>query len=585
MSDPVSALPPTFPALSLADAHARITAPGMPCEVIDTVIGGRACKTWKNAPPSLGAVLAWSRTHGQKIAFVHADERVTFEAHYRAASAFARHLFEAGVQKGDRVAIVMRNLPEWPVVFYGAAAIGAIVTPLNAWWTGPELAYAVQDSGASVLILDGERHARFGAELRVCPAVRRIHVSRPIAPLTDGREIDLADVIGAPDAWSDLLDLGPPPVAVDPDDDATLFYTSGTTGRPKGVLSTHRATNANIITALSANHRAFVRRGETPPVPGPDTPQPSGLISVPFFHVTGCVAILNPSLFGGVKLAMMRKWDAVEAFGLIEREKLAAAGGVPTVAWQLIEHPERDRFDLSSLVSLAWGGAPSAPELVRRIKEVFPASHPGQGWGMTETSGTFSGHSAEDFEHRPDSCGPASPVGVLEIRDATDGVTRLPTGQVGELWAYGPMVAKGYWNQPEATAATFVDGWVRTGDLARLDDEGFCYIVDRAKDMLIRGGENIFCIEAENVLYDHPDVMDAAVFGLPHPTLGEEPAAAVALKSGSMLDEAALIAFARATTAAYKVPVRIAIQHEPLPRNPNGKILKAELKRRMLEAG
>ena len=252
---------------------------------------------------------------------------------------------------------------------------------------------------------------------------------------------------------------------------------------------------------------------------------------------------------------------------------------MPTIAWQLIEHPARKDYDLSSLESVAYGGAPSAPELVRRISEAFPKSQPGQGWGMTETCATVTSNGAEDYVNRPDSCGPAAPVAELKIMDPADGETELPVGQVGELWAKGPMVVKAYWNKPEATAQTFVDGWVRTGDLARLDEEGFCYIIDRAKDMLIRGGENIYCVEVENVLYDHPAVMDAAIVGVPHKTLGEEPAAVVTLKPGAEATEQELRAHVAEHLAAFKVPIAVKFWHETLPRNPNGKILKNELKK------
>jgi long-chain acyl-CoA synthetase len=263
---------------------------------------------------------------------------------------------------------------------------------------------------------------------------------------------------------------------------------------------------------------------------------------------------------------------------IIERERVDATGGVPTIAWQLIEHPARAKYDLSSLVSVSYGGAPSAPELVRRIVEVFPGSAPGNGWGMTETTATFSSHTGKDYEARPDSAGPAAPVGDMQIRDPGDGVTLLPVGKVGELWVKGPQVVKLYWNKPEATAETFQDGWLRTGDLARLDEEGFLFIVDRAKDMLIRGGENIYCVEVENVLYDHPDVMDAALVGVPHKTLGEEPAAVVHLKPGGTAGEAELRQWVRERLAAFKVPVEVRFWPEPLPRNANGKILKTELK-------
>jgi len=264
------------------------------------------------------------------------------------------------------------------------------------------------------------------------------------------------------------------------------------------------------------------------------------------------------------------------ALQLIEREKVNQAGGVPTIAWQLLEHPSRSNYNLSSLDSIAYGGAPSPPELVRRVVEAFPASLPGNGWGMTETSATCTSHSGEDYAHRPGSCGP--PVAVCDLKvTGADGAS-LPAGEVGDLWARGPNVVKGYWNQPRATAETFVEGWVRTGDLATLDGEGFCTIVDRAKDMLIRGGENIYCIEVENVLYEHPAVMDAALVAIPHRTLGEEPAAVVHLKPGSHTTEEELRAFVGARVAAFKVPVRVVFWPEALPRNANGKILKSELK-------
>jgi long-chain acyl-CoA synthetase len=264
---------------------------------------------------------------------------------------------------------------------------------------------------------------------------------------------------------------------------------------------------------------------------------------------------------------------------LIEREKVSSTGGVPTIAWQLIEHPARSKYDLSSLVAVTYGGAPSAPELVRKIGETFPGSAPGNGWGMTETTATFTSHLGKDYENRPDSAGPAAPVGEMEIRDPADGVTVLPAGSVGELWVKGPQVVKGYWNKPQATAETFVDGWLRTGDLARVDEEGFLFIIDRAKDMLIRGGENIYCVEVENVLYDHPAVMDAAIVGIPHKTLGEEAGAVVTLKPGGVATEAELRAFVRARLAAFKVPVKIVFWPEMLPRNANGKIVKTELKK------
>jgi long-chain acyl-CoA synthetase len=390
----------------------------------------------------------------------------------------------------------------------------------------------------------------------------------------------LEDVIGKVNDWGRLPDQPLPDVALDPEDDATILYTSGTTGKPKGALGTHRNMTSNVMASGISATRNFLRSGQPLPEADPHKlPQRVNLLVVPMFHATGLSANLSPSMNAGGKIVLMRRWEAEQAMQLIEREKVGSTGGVPTIAWQLIEHPARNKYDLSSLTSVSYGGAPSAPELVRKIVEVFPASQPGNGWGMTETTATFTSHLGKDYENRPDSAGPAAPVGEMEIRDPADGKTVLAPNAVGELWVKGPQVVKGYWNKPEATAETFVDGWLRTGDLARVDDEGFLFIVDRAKDMLIRGGENIYCVEVENVLYDHPEVMDAALVGIPHKTLGEEPAAVVHLKPGGKADEAELKAFVRERLAAFKVPVKVVFWPETLPRNANGKIVKTELKK------
>jgi long-chain acyl-CoA synthetase len=576
-------LPPGWPAMSIAQAHALITQPGLPTEMAEETIRGVALKVWKNQPPTLRDVAEMAKTHGDKVFVVYEDERVTYDAFHRAVAAFAAELQAQGVVKGDRVAVIMRNVPEWVAAFYAAASIGAIVAPLNAWWTGPELEYGLTDSGTKVAVVDAERYERLAEHLPNCPDLKRVYVSREPDEIAHPYVSKLEAVLGGPNDWASLPDRPIPPVAIDTDDDATIFYTSGTTGKPKGALATHRAINTNIITVGAANARGFLRRGEMPPAPDPTLPQRSSLLSVPFFHVTGCFAVLNPTVFVGAKLVLMRKWDVIRAFELIEREKVSSAGGVPTIAWQLLEHPARANYDLSSLESVSYGGAPSAPELVRRLKEVFPKSQTGQGWGMTETCATVTSNVAEDYQNRPDSCGVAAAVAELQIRDPADGLTVLPAGEVGELWSKGPMNAKLYWNKPEPTAQTFVDGWVRTGDLAKLDDEGFCFIIDRAKDMLIRGGENIYCVEVENVLYDHPAVMDAAVVAKAHRLLGEEPAAVVTLKPGHEATEAELRAHVAERLAAFKVPVAVKFWHETLPRNANGKILKSELKKLFLD--
>jgi acyl-CoA synthetase (AMP-forming)/AMP-acid ligase II len=570
-SEPLIALPENWPAMPIAQAHALLTAPGTKFEMETIEIRGVPTRVWKHAPPTLRFLIEASRGHGDRLFTIYEDERVSYEATYRAVVALAARLVSLGVTKGDRVALAMRNLPEWPVAFFAATAIGAIMVPLNAWWTGGELEYGLADSGAKVLIVDAERHARLAEQYARLPVLEHVLVSRAAEPL-DGIASRLEDVIGTPHDWPSLPDATLPTVDIATDDDATIFYTSGTTGAPKGALGTHRNLMTNILSGGYAGARSFLRRGEAPPEPTPRV----GLTVIPLFHVTACSASMMGTIATGSTMIFMRKWDTIRAMEIIEREKVNLTGGVPTIAWQLLEHPDRDKYDLSSLEAIAYGGAPSAPELVKRIYTEFGAL-PGNGWGMTETMATVTSHSSEDYLNRPTSAGP--PVAVADLKIvAEDGVTELPVGEVGELWARGPMIVKGYWNKPDASAETFVNGWVRTGDLARLDEEGFCYVVDRAKDMVIRGGENIYSTEVENVLYAHPAVTDCALIGLPHRTLGEEPAAVVHLCPGCEASEAELQAWVRERLAVFKTPVAIRFVAETLPRNANGKILKKDLK-------
>ncbi len=568
--------------MSIAQAHHLLTAPGSPFEMEETDIRGVRTRAWKNVPPTLRDLFLLGRSHGAKEFVIYEGDRATYDGWARATLALAAELRAQGVQKGDRVALVMRNLPEWPVCFFAAVIVGAIVAPLNAWWTGGELEYGLVDCGAKVAIVDAERYERLTEHLPNCPDIERVYVARAASPgllddLANPKVRRLEAVIGKVNDWGALPEGVVPDVQLHPDDDATIFYTSGTTGKPKGAVGTHRNMSTNIGTAGMSVARAYLRRGEAPPPPDPNAPERVTLLVVPLFHVTGCCASLGPTVAFGAKLVLMRRWDVEGAMKLIQDEKVNGAGGVPTIAWQLIEHPARANYDLSSLESVTYGGAPSAPELVRKILETFPKSVAGNGWGMSETSATFTSNLAEDYENRPDSCGVAAPVGDMKVVNPI-GET-LPPGEVGELWAKGPQVVRGYWNKPEATAETFtVDGWVKTGDLARLDEEGFCFIIDRAKDMLIRGGENIYCIEVENVLYDHPAVMDAALVGVPHRTLGEEPGAVVTLKPGAEVTEEELRRFVAERLAAFKVPVKVVFWPETLPRNANGKIMKNELR-------
>ncbi len=564
----------SFPAMPLAQAHAMLTAPGQMFEMETVSVRGRDVRAWKNGPKRLIDLWAAAAPIGGRTFTVYGDERVTYDGWRRAAFAFSKTLIAAGVAKGDRVAIAMRNQTEWPVVFYGAALAGAVATPLNAWWTAGELAFAIRDCGARVLVMDEERFARLqprlvDLDLKTC-FVSRLEGEAPKDVTT------LESVIGTPADWDKLPEAGAPPVDIAPEDDATIFYTSGTSGKPKGALASHRAVTTPVMAQVLSQVRAFLRRGEAPPAPDPTAPQKVGLLAIPLFHVTGCFSSLNTTIAMGNRVVIMGKWDAEQALELIEREGVTLAGGVPTIAWQLIEHPSRASRDTSTIDSMAYGGAPAAAELVKRIKQAFPNCQPATGWGMTETCATFTHFAGEDYEHRPESCGPAIPVADMKVVDEAGHA--LPSGQVGELMVYGPHVVEGYWHRPEENAETFFDGWMRTGDLAKIDEEGFCFIVDRAKDVIIRGGENIYPAEVEGVLYEHPAIMDAALVPIPHPQLGEEAGAIVTLKPGRTATEDELKAHVAAHLARFKIPARVLTRDEPLPRNANGKIMKRELR-------
>ena len=570
-------------ATSVADVHTALTAPGQLFEMENLVIRGIEMRAWKNAPANLAAILTASRAHGDLDFLVFEDERTTFEEHFRLAATVAQRLIEAGVGKGDRVVIAMRNLPEWSVAFWGAAAAGAVVVPLNAWWTGPELEYGIQDCGATVAFLDEQRHERLRAHLDACPDLATIVVAQ--TPSWDGF---LGEVQGGDAALPAVAD------GLLPEDDATIFYTSGTTGRPKGALGTHRNICGNLISLVFSGARAAARKGAsaeqlaasagaTPPASDAKTPaRNSYLLSVPFFHATGCHSVLVANLAAGNKLVLMHKWDPGRALELIERERITTFGGVPAMVWQVLDHPDFASFDLSSVTSIGYGGAPAPPELLRRIEAMVPGRTPSNGYGLTETSSVTTMNVGVDYLAHPDSVGVPMPVVDVKLVDE-DGADIPPGGdRTGELWIRGPNVVKGYWGKPEATADAFTDGWLHSGDVARIDGEGFVFIVDRAKDMLIRGGENVYCVEVESALFEHPAVSDAAVIGIPHEVLGEEVGAVVQIRHGESATQAELQRFVGERLAAFKVPSRIWFRDEPLPRNPAGKILKRDLREELL---
>jgi long-chain acyl-CoA synthetase len=551
--------------LTYEEAAAAVTAPGERYEVETIEIGGVPVKAFKNAPPSLREIFATARQRGDDTFLVSEDERWSFTEVMRHVDAMASLLVDQyGVRRGERVAIGMRNYPEWVIAFAAVTSVGAVSVSLNAWWTADELDYALEDCGATVLVADIERIERSR------PVCQRL-ACRMLAVRAPG---ELPDDV---DRWEDVRPLGAPmpDVAVGPDDDATILYTSGTTGHPKGAVSTHRA----VVQALMGfGCKTAVDRLRRPPTAEDAAAAlpPTFILIVPLFHVTGCVPVMLSCFSAGLKLVMMYRWDADRALELIERERVTNFVGVPTQSWDLLESPRFAETDTSSLVSVGGGGAPAPPELVKRVASSFKAGKPNIGYGMTETNAYGPGNSGQDYVEHPTSTGRATPILEIAVRDEAG--HDLPVGERGEIWFKGPHLIRGYWNKPEATAETIVDGWLRSGDIGRVDDEGFVYVEDRAKDMVLRGGENVYSAEVEAAIYEHPAVYEAAVFGVPHERLGEEVATVVYVRPGHELSVEELQAHVGERLAPFKVPSIVRLVHEALPRNPAGKILKRQLR-------
>ncbi|MCP3986195.1 MAG: acyl--CoA ligase [bacterium] len=554
---------------SYDEAIAQLTGPGGPFAVVETEIGGQKLKAFERTPPSLRALFDTARERGDQLFLVYEDERWSFARvveHMDALGALLVNRY--GIEPGDRVAIGMRNYPEWIVAFAAITSVGAVSVSLNAWWTPDEMAYGLEDSGAKLLIADEDRMER----------------ARPCRDRLGFKSL-VVRAEGEPppgcDRWEDILPLGQPlpEVSIAPDDDATILYTSGTTGHPKGAVSTQRG----VLSALLAFACRATANAMVSPPPESDTPSDPAafILVVPLFHVTGCVAVMLSCFASGTKLVMMYKWSPERALELIERERITAFVGVPTMSWDLLESPDFARRDTSSLQNVGGGGAPAPPELVRRIDKGFAKGRPTIGYGMTETNAYGPQNSGDDYLRKPTSSGRVVPI--VELRVTDEEGTPLPPGEVGEIWFRGPHLIRGYWNRPEATAETIVDGWLRSGDLGTLDEEGFIYVQDRAKDMVLRAGENVYCAEVEAAIYEHPAIYEAAVYGIPHDRLGEEVAASIYVKPGQTLDPEDLKRHLAEHIAGFKVPSKLELLDAPLPRNASGKILKRELRDAFVE--
>ena len=556
--------------MTFLEANATITGPGQIFELIDAEVRGVKMRVFKNAPAHLGQLFAGSRAHGDKPFLVYENETFTFAQAADYIDALASLLVNTyGVKKGDRVAVAMRNFPEWVMSFAAIISVGAINVSMNSWWTEDEMDFALEDSGATVLICDQQRFD-IGAASCVKKNIK-VLVVRAEKPLPAGI-----------DKWEEVLPLGDahPGADIQPDDDATILYTSGTTGRPKGAVSTHRAVISSLM-AFSARNNVFLMSGtKLKEVDGPEIPT-SFILIVPLFHVTGCVPVMMSCFIAGLKLAIMYKWDPEKALEMIEREKITNFVGVPTQSWDLVNSPEFEKYDTSSLRAVGGGGAPSPTSLVGKVNDKVKNGNPQLGYGMTETNAFGPAITGSDYLSHPTSTGRATWPMIVEVRD--ENLKPVPTGQSGEIWFFGPMLIRGYWNRPDATAETIVDGWLRSGDLGRLDADGYVYVEDRVKDMILRAGDNVYGAEVESAIYEHPAVHEAAVFGVPHERLGEEVGVAILVNDGMTLTPEELWAFLDAKIAKYKIPTQVVIMTEPLPRNAAGKFLKRELQQHVVK--
>ena len=548
--------------ITRAQAISQLTAPGEPYELEEVEQYGATVRAFRNAPENLRELFEAARSDLPFLVYEH--ERYSFDEIWQLASRVAVLLQEEfGIRHGDRVAISMRNYPEWIIAFMAVTSVGGIAVAMNALWTPDEMRYGLSDSGARVLFADPERVARL-KQAEDIPAELATIAVRCDGQVPDG-VFDLDSLLSRyPEAVM-------PDVTVAPQDDATILYTSGSTGHPKGAVSCHR----NIISALLSweldGRSAALIAGVEVAIP---EQQPASLLAVPLFHATGSHAVYLSSYRAQRRLICMYKWDVAQAAEIIEQERVSSFVGPAAMTGDLMVYAQTSDRDLSSLAMVGGGGAPRAPEQVRGIDKTFSNAMPNTGWGMTETNAIGTGIGGQDYLTHQESSGRCS--AVLDLRIVDEAGNELAVGERGELQVRGTSVIRGYWNRPDANEETFTDRWLRTGDVAYLDEEGFLYIVDRIKDLVIRGGENIGCGAVEAALLEHPAVLEASVYGVPDERLGEEVGTTVYLNAA--VNEEELRTFLADRLAAFEIPRYLHFSDQPLPRTASGKILKRQLR-------
>lgn len=553
----------------LKNAWSELTAAGQIFQVETIEVRGVPVRSYALAPDSLRDIWLGTAAYADREYLIYENERYTYTEAHQQVAAIANWLSKQGVQPGDRVAIAMRNYPEWMLGYWAVVSMGAVVVGMNAWWVPEEMRFALKDSAPKVMICDQERLARFGEISQDFPDLVVAAVR-----LTEASPENIV-------SWSDVISTEPamPEATIDPDDDACVFYTSGTTGTPKGAQLTHRGCVVNLMNvgfAQAVRSTAFTNMGIKPKGAKQQGDIDVALVATPLFHVTGNNCVAQGITAVGGKLIHMYKWDAGEALRIVEAEQVTVFSAVPMMSREMLLHPDFAVRDTSSLKTMGGGGAAVQPDLTQKMDEHMENAAPNAGYGMTETCGLIAALSGEYLVDRPASVGRAMPT--FEAKCVDDSGNTVASGETGELWIRGACVIKGYLNRPEATAETITDGWLHTGDIAYMDADDFIYLVDRAKDMVLRGGENVYCAEVENAIFACEPVAECVVFAVDDERLGEEVAAAIFPKLPGATDASAIRAHLKQILASYKIPRYIWLLDAPLPRNANGKFVKREIR-------
>ena len=562
---------------------AELTQPGSFYEVTTATIEGIEYKAFANAFQNLREMYASSlkkdNFYAQKLIdwygdqdwtfMVYQDERYTFTEAYQIAAGFSKQLVETfAIKKGDRVAIAMRNYPDFCLAFMSITAIGAIAVPLNAWWQGEELAYGIRDSQPKLIIADEQRMER------LLPHIEDLEIPMLVARAEKPLPAEVQDLKGF---LFKEKSIEFPVADVQSDDDAYIMYTSGSTGTPKGVVTTHRS----IINTVMSWQMPAVGMIKLFPEMMENLRPPyrtASLLSVPLFHVTGCVSGFLASFYVKRKVVMMYKWNAEEALKLVEKERVSQVNGPPIMTWELVNSPDFEKTDTSSIAVLGGGGAERPPEHVKELEKRMDRHIAQAGYGLTETTALGATNSGEKYKNKPASVGRPTPP-VMEAKIVDEMGKDLPTGEFGEICLKSCANFRCYWQKEKETDEAMLEGgWFRTGDAGYIDEDGYIFIKDRFKEIVIRGGENISTREVEFAIYEHPAVSEAAVFGVPDEKLGEKLGVVIRPKRDMALTEEEMTAHLKQKLAGFKIPEYIWIQSEPLPRMGTGKLFKRQLR-------